>query len=106
MKWCADHGLRHSELLAWDPEDRSKLMAFLMEDSARCGSCGTAAWEWNEDPFAYEAMPTQCHGCMIKEMSQEEAADQPGTRIALVPKAVAKAAREAPKKAPRRRRPK
>lgn len=104
MKWCADSGIAHSELLAWDPDDRSKLMAFLIEDSARCAMCGTSPWEWEEDPYVYEAMPNTCHGCAIKEYSSELSGDRPGTRITLVPKAVAQAIREAPPKPPPARR--
>jgi len=104
MRWCSDQGIPHSQLLAWDPEDRSKLHAYLTESSAQCQLCGTAPWEWEEDPFAYEAMVVMCHGCAIKEMSKDDAEDQPGTRVSLVPKAIAQAAREAPKRTPKRRR--
>lgn len=104
MKWCAEVGKPHSELLAWDAEDRSKLMAFLVEESAKCQLCGTSQWEWDDDPFVYEAMAVRCHGCMVKEMANDDAADSPGTRITLIPKAVAQAAREAPKSVPTRRR--
>jgi hypothetical protein len=98
MKWCAEVGMAHSELLAWDPADRSKLMALLIEDAARCQLCGTADWEWDEDPYVYEAMPKTCRGCATKEFSQELAGDSPGTRITLVPKATAQAIRRNPPK--------
>lgn len=94
----------HSELLAWSDEDRSKLMAFLMEDAAKCQSCGTSQWEWDEDPFAYEAVTMRCEGCARKEFAREDVTDQAGARIALVPKAVAHAMAMTPKSAPRRRR--
>ena len=105
MKWCADTGTAHSELLAWEPDDRSKLMAFLIEHSGQCQECGTSQWEWDEDPFVYEAMPKTCPGCAVKEFSRDLAGDKPGTRITLVPKAVAQAIRAAPPKPPMRRRP-
>jgi hypothetical protein len=94
----------HSELLAWSDEDRSKMMAFLLEESARCQNCGTSPWEWEEDPFAYEAVTMRCEGCARKEFAREDAADQAGTRIALVPKVLANQMAAAPKSAPRRRR--
>lgn len=103
MAWCSEHGLPHSELLEWDHNDRAKLAAYLMESAARCVSCGTAAWEWEEDPYAYEAMPMQCHGCYIKEVSAEPDS-QPGTRITLLPKRRAQEIRDTPKQAPTRRR--
>ena len=104
VEWCSQHGLAHSELLAWSDEDRSKLMAFLLEDASRCQMCGTSQWEWEEDPFAYEAMSMHCEGCARKEFAREDAEEQAGTRIALVPRTRAAEMRSAPKVAPRRRR--
>lgn len=94
----------HSELLAWSEEDRSKLMAFLVEDAAKCQTCGTSPWEWEEDPFAYEAVTMRCEGCARKEFAREDSNEQAGTRIALVPKATAAVMAATPKAAPRRRR--
>lgn len=73
-------------------------MAYLLESGAKCQQCGTADWEWEEDRFAYEPVSLQCHGCYLKAVAHDDASDVPGTRVALVPKAVATAMREAPKK--------
>ena len=39
--FCNTHGIPHSEFLEWDPDDRQKALAYLYEDSERCGMCGT-----------------------------------------------------------------
>lgn len=63
-------------------------MAYLMENASRCQMCGTSAWEWEEDRFAYAPVTTQCMGCYIKDVSREDDAP-PGSRITLIPKAQA-----------------
>lgn len=90
----------HSELLDWAPEDRAKLIAWLIESGAKCPTCGTADWEWEEDRYAYEPILHQCHGCYLREISSEEAQGVAGGRMALVPKEVAKRMREQPVRAP------
>jgi hypothetical protein len=89
--WCSDHGLPHSHLLGWSFEDRAKLVAYLLESSARCQMCGTSPWEWEEDPHAYEAGLELCRGCMIKDTEAEDdtAPRIKGQRVVLVPKRVA-----------------
>lgn len=104
MSWCSEHGLPHSALLDWDNEDRAKLAAFLFESAERCSMCGTAAWEWDEDRYAYEAMQMQCYGCYIKEASNEGREHSPGTYTTLIPKRRAQEIRDTPKKMPSRRR--
>jgi len=102
MSWCSERGIPHSALLDWANEDRAKLAAFLMESNDRCASCGTADWEWEEDFFAYEAMPMQCRGCFMKEAAREDETPL-GTRIALIPKRRAQEIRDTPKRLPTRR---
>lgn len=86
--------------MEWDPEDRAKLIAYLLEQSGKCQSCGTAEWEWEEDRFAYEPSVLQCWGCYLKELSREDTEGMLGARISLVPKDVAARMREQPKKRP------
>lgn len=95
VAWCADHGLPHSALLAWDPVDRAKLTAHLMESAARCSMCGTSPWEWAEDRYAYEAALNHCPGCAMKEAASEDAPTGSGSTVVLVPRKVAAARREA-----------
>ena len=49
--------------MEWDPEDRSKALAFLFEKGERCQMCGTAEWEWDENRHAYEPVLRTCWGC-------------------------------------------
>ena len=88
MGWCAEHGIPHSALLAWDATDRAKLVAYLMESAQRCTMCGTAPWEWEEDRFAYEASTHNCRGCQVKETASEDAPRIHGQTITLVPRRV------------------
>lgn len=74
--------------------DRAKLVAFLLESSGKCSSCGTAAWEWEADRYAYEPAVQQCWGCYLKEISRDETDGMAGARIALVPKEQAARDRE------------
>lgn len=87
-------------MLTWDPEDRAKLVAYLLESGSKCQSCGTADWEWEEDRYAYEPVVHQCWGCYLKELSKDDAVDMPGGRIVLQPKAVASRLRDQPKRRP------
>lgn len=91
-------------MLDWDPSDRAKLLAWLVESSSRCSQCGTAEWEWDEDRFAYEPSVHQCWGCYYKEISRDDAEGMAGARITLLPKDVAARLRANPKPPPGRRR--
>lgn len=96
VAWCSDHGLPHSALLAWKPEDRAKLQAHLVESAERCISCGTSPWEWDAgeggDPTAYLPTLHKCQGCFLRETAQEDMENQPpGSRIVLTPRSVVEA---------------
>lgn len=93
VAWCSDHGLPHSDLLGWDPVDRAKLVAHLVSSGERCTMCGTAQWEWDQDPGAYEAGTHLCLGCRTKEEAAEDAPKISGQRVVLVPRRVAEARR-------------
>jgi hypothetical protein len=92
MSYCYEHGIPHSEFLEWSAEDRSKTMAFLLEQSSRCGMCGTAEWEWEKDRRAYAPVEKFCMGCYLKHMAGESAGQMPGTTISLEPSRGKKAA--------------
>lgn len=87
-------------MLDWDPADRAKLLAYLLESADRCSGCGTAGWEWDADRHAYEAAVHQCWGCYVKEFSREDTEGMLGARIVLLPKLAAQAARESPRRRP------
>ena len=85
MSFCNEHGIAHSEFLKWDPEDRAKALAFALEASERCQMCGTAAWEWEENKFAYEPDEKYCHGCYLKgSFSESTDTKLKGTTVTLV----------------------
>jgi hypothetical protein len=47
--------------------------------------CGTAEWEWEEDRRAYTPVEHFCLGCYLKEQLQEDAGQQAGTTVTLIP---------------------
>jgi hypothetical protein len=70
----------------WSGEDRSKVVAYLMEQAIRCDMCGTAPWEWEENKFAYEAIDHFCKGCYLKSIfSTSESESLAGTNVQLIP---------------------
>lgn len=87
LGYCVDHGIPHSDWLEkWDAEDRSKVVAYLMEQAERCDFCGTAPWEWEENRFAYEPEDHFCQGCYYKSVfSDSESQSLPGTNVRLIP---------------------
>lgn len=96
MSYCYEQGIPHSEFLNWEPDDRSKVMAFMMEKSLRCELCGTAEWEWSADRRAYEPVEKFCMGCYLKHMADEGSGALPGTTIVMEPtRTVAAAQRRA-----------
>lgn len=115
MGFCVERGVPHSVFLGrvvgdgeptWLPEDRAKTVAALLEKAQVCHRCGTARWEWDEDPYAYEPVLEDCIGCLKLRRAEEgsrQELDQPGKSMRLVPKAVAAALRHAPRRPPSRR---
>lgn len=103
MEWCADNGVPHSQFLAWQPSDRAKLIATLLERNSRCQSCGTADHEWEEDSGAYVPMVNVCQGCRVLYAAEEENETSLGARMVLVPKRRAAEIAASPKRIRRRR---
>jgi hypothetical protein len=85
MHLCKEYQIRHGQFMEWPPEDRAKALAHLVEEGQRCSSCGTAAWEWEENPYAYEPIAQLCKGCYLKDTTQEDSKNLPGTTIVLEP---------------------
>lgn len=77
--------------MAWEPEDRSKAIAFMMEKAARCTRCGTADWEWDEDPYAYTAVRQVCRGCQKLELVEDDPTETKpaGSTVVLIVRALA-----------------
>jgi len=87
LGYCVEHAIPHSVWLEdWTPEDRSKVVAYLMEQNTRCDMCGTAPWEWEENKFAYEAVDHFCKGCYLKSVySSSQSESLAGTNVMLIP---------------------
>lgn len=62
------------------------MLAYALEKSARCVMCGTAEWEWDRNPRAYEAVDRFCHGCWHRDSRAKEREDQPGVSVELAPR--------------------
>jgi hypothetical protein len=79
-----------SEYLArWSREDRALVAAVVLEESLICPRCGTAAWQWAEDPNAFTPMVQVDHGCMLKERFEDSIKHlpkQPGSSVRMVPR--------------------
>lgn len=97
MAYCYDNALPHSHFLGgpyeWTDLDRVKVMAYALERTERCPSCGTSPWEWQADQEAYVAIREQCPGCLRREALSEETSGSPlkGSRVALIPRVRAEA---------------
>lgn len=86
MSFCNEVGIPHSTFLAWDPDDRAKALAFVMEKSLRCQMCGTAEWEWEEDRAAYTPVERMCWGCYHREGTRKDSKNElPGVTVVMVP---------------------
>ena len=93
MQFCNAHGIPHSKFLDWDEDDRNKAVAFLYEEGSKCGMCGTADWEWEQEDErgimrpvrAYEPTGHFCMGCYLKSVAGEETGQEPGMSVRLIP---------------------
>lgn len=63
MAYCGPRGIPLSRFLGWPVDDQQAAMAWMAEDRLRCSQCGTAEWEWDENPDAYLATAHLCKGC-------------------------------------------
>jgi hypothetical protein len=85
MSYCYEQGIPHSEFLEWLPEDRAKVIAFMVEKGTRCEMCGTAEWEWEADRRAYVPVEKFCMGCYLRHMAEEGGTTMPGTTFVMEP---------------------
>lgn len=85
MAYCGERGIPHSVFLEWDDEDRAKALAWKIEQSLKCPSCGTAQWEWEEDKFAYDPVEEICPGCERKDLVRDDPdyKARPGSYVTL-----------------------
>ncbi|HEY9371538.1 hypothetical protein [Streptomyces sp.] len=75
MDYCGPRGIAHSTFLAWDIDDQAKALGWMSEAGKRCKHCGTAAWEWEGNPEAYEAASRVCLGCLAIGTEQKDKAE-------------------------------
>lgn len=78
MAYCGPRGIPHSEFLSWPLDDQAKALGWMAEDAQKCSECGTADWEWMEDPNAYHAGPHVCRGCTAVAVARQEYASYAG----------------------------
>ena len=84
------------------------MLAYYMEKSLECPSCGTAEWQWDPaqggSPVAFEAISVSCPGCARTDVARElkgKGSNSPGERMTLVPRAVAEKMAQTPRRRPR-----
>jgi hypothetical protein len=73
MDYCAPRGLPLSGFLGWPADDQDAALWWQAEQNLRCRSCGTAAWEWEENPSAYGVGESVCRGCALIDRARREA---------------------------------
>lgn len=92
MAYCGPRGIPLSTFLNWAEDDQVAAMAWMAEDNQRCSNCGTADWEWEEDPDFVKAEAYVCRGCsrvgQERKSMAEVAEHMPGMFIRLTPKEV------------------
>ena len=59
------------------------MVAVSLERAERCTMCGTADYEWAEDPYAYEAVRVSCPGCLRRETLQEDSGSGAGKGVSV-----------------------
>lgn len=89
MAYCGPRGIPLSTFLNWPVDDQVAALSWMAEDGLRHHACGTAEWEWEQDPDAYTAEARVCPGCHrigLERKAWEKSADHiPGLQIRLVP---------------------
>lgn len=93
MAYCGPRGIPLSEFLNWHPDDQQAALAWQSEESLKCPRCGTADWQWEEDPNFAHAEAYVCRGCNLRgheEKAQQKTAEHmPGLHVRLIPREVA-----------------
>lgn len=105
MAYCEEKAIPYSKWISeWSPVDRARILAVRLEKAERCQRCGTAPWEWDANPLAYEPIEVQCPGCQKLEAGRDPARPlAAGSQLVLMAAAVVRKMRETPKRTPRRR---
>lgn len=90
MAYCGPRGIALSDFLQWQEDDQQAALAWQADQSERCSHCGTAEWEWVEDPNAYATEVRVCRGCNLRGHEERSlqrnktAEHMPGIYVRLV----------------------
>lgn len=90
MNYVGPRGIPLSEFLQWAPDDQQAALAWQADQNERCPHCGTAEWEWEQDPMFAATETRVCRGCNLRgheQKAQSKTAEHmPGLYVALVPR--------------------
>lgn len=82
MGVCADYQIPHSFFLGgpheWTQLDRDKAIWWKFRSKQVCGSCGTRADEWKQDPYFYVAQTVRCRGCELTMQAKKSIKPEDG----------------------------
>lgn len=88
MAYCGPHGIPLSVFLSWPVDDQAAALGWLADERTRCSNCGTAEWEWIENPDFADAHARICPGChrigLERKAFEKSAEYLPGLHIHLV----------------------
>jgi hypothetical protein len=88
MAYCGPRGIPLSEFLAWSVDDQEAALAWMVEESGRCGGCGTHEWQWEADWDYAQAEGYVCPGCQkLATVRKNQKTEIPGMHFRLVTKA-------------------
>jgi hypothetical protein len=89
MAYCGPRGIPLSTFLAWSVDDQQAALVWQSEESLKCPNCGTAEWQWEQDPNFAQAEARVCMGCQRvgteRKAYEKSAEHMPGLQIRLVP---------------------
>ena len=76
MDYCGPKGIPLSSFLSWTVDDQDAALWWQAELNLRCRNCGTAEWEWEQDPYAYGVVQKVCKGCAMTQAAQRQAEEK------------------------------
>lgn len=85
MAVCMKLGIRHSEFMSWDRDDRDKALWFHIHELETCPDCGTRPDEWDPDKggsdTAYRAELHKCWGCNERALAEKKVTEAMGAGV-------------------------
>jgi hypothetical protein len=86
MAYCGPKGIPLSTFLSWPVDDQQAALVWQAEESLKCPNCGTADWQWEQDPDFAEPETRICIGCQMLDIEREnndKGKRAPGQQIRL-----------------------